>query len=116
VIESLRRRASRFGLDVVLVNIWEGTGAAEEAGGYCQRWGIGGAVLLDETAAYARRLGVRGVPTNVFVDASGMVRAVGATTSEELLEEAVRLEPRLLSAAEEVVGADRRPRGFAAGG
>jgi len=91
---------------VLLVDIWEGTGAAQEAAGYCQRWGIEGTVLLDETAAYARTLGVRGVPTNVFVDEAGIVRAVGATTSEELLREAVRLEPRLRSEAERVIGAN----------
>lgn len=91
---------------MLLVDIWEGTGAAQEAAGYCQRWGIEGTVLLDETAAYARTLGVRGVPTNVFVDEAGIVRAVGATTSEELLREAVRLEPRLRSEAERVIGAN----------
>lgn len=115
MLESLRRRASRFGLDVILVNIWEGTGAVEEAAGYCQRWGIEGTVLLDEDAAYTRALGVRGVPTNVFVDASGTVTAVGATTSEELLEEAARLEPRLVDASGEVRAIDRTPSGFGEG-
>jgi hypothetical protein len=109
VVESLRRRAGRFGLDVLLVNIWEGVGATEEAANYCQRWGIEATVLLDESAGYARALGIRGVPTNVFVDGSGVVRAVGATTSEELLLEAARLEPRLLNTAGDVV---RMPTGF----
>jgi hypothetical protein len=112
VIESLRRRASRFGLDLLLVNIWEGTGAADEALGYCQRWGIEGTLLLDETAEFARAVGIRGVPTNVFIDASGVVRAVGASTSEDLFEEACRLEPRLRELGPEVVGADRMPGGF----
>lgn len=111
MIESLRRRASRFGLDVLLVNIWEGKGAAEEIAGYCLRWNIEGTVLLDESAQFARRLGVRGVPTNVFVDAGGIVRAVGATTPEELLEEAARLEPRLRAPVAEPKGSDL-PRDF----
>jgi len=115
VVESLRRRAGRFGLDIVLVNVWEGSGAAEEAGGYCQRWGIEGTVLLDETAEYARALGIRGVPTNVFVDERGIVTAVGATTSEELLAQATALEPRLAEEGQEAIGIERRPAGFAEG-
>lgn len=117
MLESLRRRASQFGLDLVFVNIWEGTGAAEEAADYCQRWGIEGTVLLDETAGYARELGVRGVPTNVFIDASGTVRALGASSSEDLLEQATRLEPRLASHGQELLStmADN-PLGFAEAG
>jgi hypothetical protein len=95
VLEALRRRASRFGLDVICVNVWEGTGAPREAARYCRMWGIEGTVLLDETAAYARQLGVRGVPTNVFVDETGIVRHVGATRPEELLDQAERLAPEL---------------------
>ena|GEM_PF-1461810 len=114
MIESLRRRAGQFGLDIVLVNVWEGTGAAEEAAAYCERWGIEATVLLDETAAYARTLGVRGVPTNVFVNATGTVAGFGASTSEELLQEAVRLEPGLAAARQELLAtmADN-PFGFA---
>jgi hypothetical protein len=108
VVESLRRRASQFGLDIVLVNIWEGQGAVEEASGYCQRWDIQGSVLLDETADYARTLGVRGVPTNVFVDDRGIVQAVGATNQKELVREAVRLEPRLGSHHQELIGEQER--------
>jgi hypothetical protein len=104
VVETLRRRADQFGLDIVLVNIWEGSGAAEEASDYCLRWGIDATVLLDESGDYARLVGVRGVPTNVFVDASGIIRAVGATTTEDLIEEAARLEPRLLAVGEELLG------------
>jgi predicted DsbA family dithiol-disulfide isomerase len=108
----LRRRADQFGLDIVLVDIWEGAGAAEEAAAYCERWGIAGTVLLDETAAYARSLDIRGVPTNVFVDHDAVVRAVGATTSEDLFREAERLEPRLRSDPK-MAGGDRpEPIGF----
>lgn len=112
MVESLRRRAGQFGLDIVLVNIWEGSAAAEEVLGYCQRWDIQGTVLLDETAAYARTLGVRGVPTNVFVDENGIVKALGATTTEDLLREAVRLEPRLETHRRELLGEQQSPIGF----
>ena len=47
-------------------------------------WGLEGTVLLDETAEYARWLGVRGVPTNLVVDADGTVRAFGVSRLDEL--------------------------------
>jgi len=47
-------------------------------------WGLEGTVLLDETAEYARSLGVRGVPTNLVVDADGTVRAFGVSRLDEL--------------------------------
>jgi hypothetical protein len=80
----LRRRAGRFGLDILLINVWESADAAWEAQNFCDIWGITGTVLLDETGDYTRRLGIRGVPTNVFVDADGTVREVGATAKPAL--------------------------------
>lgn len=68
-------------------------------------------MLLDETAEYARRLGVRGVPTNVFVDDAGIVRTLGASTFEDLLAAACQLEPRLEDDSD-VLGADRMPGDF----
>lgn len=112
MVESLRRRTGQFGLDIVLVDLWEGAAVAEEATTYCEMWGLEGTVLLDTTAAFARAVGVRGVPTNVFVESDGTVRAVGATTSEELLRETIRLEPRLGGIEAEVLGSDRTS-GFA---
>lgn len=47
-------------------------------------WGIEGTVLLDESGEYARSLGVRGVPTNLVVDADGTVRAFGVSRLDEL--------------------------------
>jgi hypothetical protein len=47
-------------------------------------WGLDGTVLLDETAEYARALGVRGVPTNLVVDADGTVRAFGVSRLDDL--------------------------------
>jgi len=47
-------------------------------------WGLEGTILLDETAEYARSLGVRGVPTNLVVDVGGIVRAFGVSRLDEL--------------------------------
>jgi hypothetical protein len=91
--------------------VWEGSGAAEEAASYCARWGLEGPVLLDETAEYARRLGVRGVPTNVFVDQDGIVSGFGASRFEDLLEEARLLETQLDDDVH-AMGADRTPADF----
>ncbi|HZE03603.1 MAG TPA: hypothetical protein VE127_00170 [Solirubrobacteraceae bacterium] len=113
MVESLRRRADRFGLDIILVNVWEGVGAAEEARRYCEMWGIEATVLLDEAAEYARALGVRGVPTNVFVDERGIVQAFGATTEQDMLQTAARLAPELLNDPGSGVASVREPSGFA---
>jgi hypothetical protein len=115
VLEALRRRASRYGLDVVLVSEWDGPGAAQEARRYCQMWGIEATVLNDEAAAYARRLGVRGVPTNVLVDAGGIVREVGASTTPTLLAAACRLCPELSAVRDELLAYGQDPAGFAGG-
>lgn len=115
MVESLRRRAGRFGLDLIMVNVWEGTGAREEASRYRDAWDLLGTVLLDETAEFARALGIRGVPTNVFVDEHGIVQSIGATTSEELLEGAERLEPDLRADLDEIRSGDRIPGGFGDG-
>jgi len=70
---------------VILIDVWEGGDARERVQAYCELWGIEGTVLLDESGAYASALGIRGVPTNVLVDASGTVRTVGAGNPDELL-------------------------------
>ncbi len=84
-MEDLRRRAGRFGLQIILVNVWEGAAAQEEATRFCDIWGVDGPVLMDEDAAYTRALGIRGVPTNVIVGADGIVRSVGSAKPEALL-------------------------------
>jgi hypothetical protein len=91
VIEDLRRRTGRSGLEIVSVNVWEGTGAFAEARGFCDLWGLHGTVLVDEQGELADRLGIRGVPANVFVDADGTVTAVGAATPAELVSATRRL-------------------------
>lgn len=84
MLEALRRETSRFGLDIILIDVWEGVDARSEADFFRQVWDIQGTILLDETGDYARTLGIRGVPTNVVVDADGIVRAVGVTAPDEL--------------------------------
>jgi len=75
-----------------MINIWESVDAAAEARNFAAVWGLEGTILLDETGRYAARLGIRGVPSNVIVDAGGLVRAVGVTTPAEL-EDAVSSLP-----------------------
>ena len=67
-----------------MVDLWEGTDARPEVERFRELWGLKGAILLDESGDYARSLGIRGVPTNVLVDADGTVRAVGVTRMDEL--------------------------------
>jgi protein-disulfide isomerase len=69
---------------VILVDVWEGGDARRRVQDYCELWGIESTVLLDETGDYAKRLGVRGVPTNVLVDSAGTIRAFGAGNPDEL--------------------------------
>jgi hypothetical protein len=83
-----RREESRSGLDVVLIDIWEGTDPRPEVERFCELWGIDGPILVDENAEYARSLGIRGVPTNLLVDGDGIVRGFGLVRLDEL-EEAV---------------------------
>ena len=78
------REGARSGLEVVLVDIWEGTEPRPEVQRFCEMWGIKGPILLDPNAELATTLGVRGVPTNVLVDSDGTVRAFGAARLEEL--------------------------------
>lgn len=94
------------------MNVWEGAEAAHEAARYCEIWGIEATVVIDEDGSYARALGVRGVPTNVFVDDRGVVRHVGATTSDELLREAGRLIPELAADDGALLASDRIPTEF----
>ena len=79
-----RREESRSGLDVVLIDIWEGTDPRPEVERFCELWGINGPILVDESAEYARSLGVRGVPTNILVDGDGIVRGFGLVRLDEL--------------------------------
>jgi hypothetical protein len=86
--------------------VWEGTGAYAEARGFCELWGMEGTVLVDEKGELAERLGVRGVPANVFVDSDGTVTAVGGSTPAGL-EAAARklLGPGALAGFESPAGA-----------
>ena len=69
---------------MILISVWEGADTRANVAAYCELWDIQGTVLLDEAGAYARTLGIRGVPTNVLVDADGAVHAVGLGNPELL--------------------------------
>jgi hypothetical protein len=69
---------------VILVNVWEGTNAFEEAQGFCDLWGIDGTVLVDESGELVDALQIRGVPTNILVDGDGTIVCVGASSPREL--------------------------------
>lgn len=71
------------------MNVWEGVDPFKEARDFCELWGVEGPVLVDRDGSFARRLGVRGVPTNILVDEDRTVTCVGASTPPEL-EAAVR--------------------------
>ena len=78
------REGARSGLEVVLVDIWEGTEPRPEVERFCEMWGIKGPILLDPKGELASTLGVRGVPTNVVVDTDGTISAFGAARLDEL--------------------------------
>ena len=78
------REAARSGLEIILVDIWEGTEPRPEVERFCEMWGIKGPILLDPSAELAGALDVRGVPTNVVVDSDGTIRAFGAARLDEL--------------------------------
>lgn len=91
MLEQLRRRTSRSGLEIIPVNVWEGVNPFVEARNFCDLWGIPPTVLVDEHGWLAARFAVRGVPTNIFVDSDGTVTAVGGSTPEELESATARL-------------------------
>lgn len=69
---------------MILIDIWEGTDPRPEVERFCEMWGIDGTILVDDTAEYAQLLGIRGVPTNVLVDADGTIVDVGLVRLDEL--------------------------------
>jgi hypothetical protein len=69
---------------VILIDIWEGTDPKPDVDRFCELWGIESTILLDETAEYAEALGIRGVPTNVLVDADGTIVDIGLVRLDEL--------------------------------
>ena len=69
---------------MILIDIWEGTDPKPDVDRFCEMWGVDSTILLDETADYAAALGIRGVPTNVLVDADGTIVDVGLVRLDEL--------------------------------
>ena len=57
-------------------------------------WGIEATILIDDTGAFAEQLDIRGVPTNVLVDADGTVAEIGASELDELERAVNRLVGR----------------------
>ena len=54
------REAARSGLEVILVDIWEGTEPRPEVERFCDMWGIKGPILLDPGAETEADLDYRG--------------------------------------------------------
>lgn len=71
-----------------MLNVWEGLEGPVEGRRFVELWGIEGTVLFDDKGV-AEQLGIKGVPTNIFVRPDGTVLEVGASTPEDL-EAAVR--------------------------
>jgi hypothetical protein len=69
---------------VISISVWEGDDPRGRVQDYVDLWGVESTVLLDEAGEYAKLLGVRGVPTNVLVDATGTVRAFGVGSPDDL--------------------------------
>jgi hypothetical protein len=84
MLEAVRRQTSRFGLDIVSINVWEHLDPVAEAQHFCEVHGIQGTVLVDSTGEYTQSLGITGVPFNLLVDAKGIVRSAGVTTPDEM--------------------------------
>lgn len=78
----MRNRAGRFGLDVVMMNVWEHVAARDEAVRFADIYGLTAPLTVDD-GGYMKSLGLSGVPMNVLVDETGVVRGVGFTTPEE---------------------------------
>jgi hypothetical protein len=95
---------------VILISVWEGAQTRENVAAYCELWDIQGAVLLDESGAYARLLGIRGVPTNVLVKESGAVHAVGLSNPQALAVEIERLIGNRREASTGPASAGAQPR------
>jgi hypothetical protein len=102
-VENLRRRTSRFGLDVVMVNVWEHFDAAEEARNFCDIYEVEGTVLLDEQGSLISAAGVRGVPYNLLVDEEGIVQAAGFTDPASLEQTVARWVPEAFAPDAEAV-------------
>ena len=83
-MEEVGRRAKAYGLEIVMINVWEHVKAQDEAQHFCSVHKLDNTVLLDEEAEYMTRCGLRGVPVNIVVNKKGIVQAVGMTTPDEV--------------------------------
>lgn len=78
----------------MLVDIWEGTDPRPEVERFCELWGLEATILIDDTGAFAEQLDIRGVPTNVLVDADGTIAEIGASELDALQRAVDRLVGR----------------------
>ena len=78
----------------MLVDIWEGTDPRPEVERFCELWGLEATILIDDTGAFAEQLDIRGVPTNVLVDADGTIAEIGASERDALQRAVDRLVGR----------------------
>jgi hypothetical protein len=80
----VRKRAKMFGLEIVIINVWEHVKPRYEAERFSRIHKMEGAILMDEQAEYATKVGLPGVPWNIVVNKRGIVQAVGTTTPDEV--------------------------------
>jgi hypothetical protein len=83
-LEEVARRAKAYGLEVVMINVWEHVKPEDEAKHFCSIHKLNCDVLIDAEGEYMTRLGLRGVPVNIVVNKKGIVQAVGMTTPDEV--------------------------------
>ena len=76
------------GLAVLAVNLTDQEVSAKEVRKFVDEFQMSFPVLLDERGKVRRHYGLRGIPTSVFIDADGVVRAVnpGPLTEEALAQ------------------------------
>ena len=66
-----------------MVNVWEHVAARDEALRFCDIYGLSGPLAVDD-CRYMKSLDLSGVPFNLLVDETGVVRGAGFTTPEEI--------------------------------
>ena len=85
LLEEVRKRAEKYGLEIVMVNVWEHVDPRQEALHFCKIHNIQGRRSCStRPASTSRKLGIRGVPAQRRGRQEGIVRAVGVTTPDEV--------------------------------
>jgi len=86
----LHRELQGQGFEILAVNVGD---SPDKAASFAEQYGITFPVLLDRSAKVAVAYSVNAIPTSVFVDGSGIVRAVrvGALTESNLRRQVYEL-------------------------